>query len=175
MVAELEYQNEEDGDDFITDDVALPIGYQESEGEYFGLSRTPDTDEIIDKEIARTEADSYDKFIGAEVELPNRGDLMLMAKVKRKVKSDDKNDASFYNPLRDHSIYEIEFPDGTTEEVEANLLAECMVSECDPEGRQHRMLREISDHRKDNTALNVADGSYRTRAGNLVPKRTTKG
>jgi len=61
------------------------------------------------------------------------------------------------------------------EEVEANLIAECMVSECDPEGRQYRMLREISDHRKDNTALNVTDGSYRTRAGNLVPKSSAKG
>ena len=50
-----------------------------------------------------------------------------------------------------------------------------MVSECDPDGRQYRMLKEISDHRKNNTALNVADGSYRTRAGNLVHKCTTKG
>jgi len=37
------------------------------------------------------------------------------------------------------------------------------------------MLKEISDRRKDNTALNVADGSYRTRAGNPVPRRTTRG
>jgi len=100
---------------------------------------------------------------------------MLMAKVKKSVKSDDRNDPKFYNPLRDHSVYEVEFPDGTTDDVEANLIAECMVSECDPEGRQYPMLREISDHRKDNTALNVADGSYRTRAGNPVPKRTTSG
>ena len=77
--------------------------------------------------------------------------------------------------LRDHSLYEIEFPDSTTDEVEANLIAECMVSECDPDGRQYRMLKEISDHRKDANALSVADGSYRMRAGNLVPKRTTKG
>jgi len=155
--------------------VALPIGYQENEGEYFGPEDIPDIDEMIDTENARNEADSYDKFIGVEVKFPNRGDLMLMAKVKRKVKSDDKNNASFYNPLRDHSIYEIEFPDGTTEKVEANLIAECMVSECDPEGRQYRMLREISDHRKDANALNVADRSYRTRAGDPMPKRTTKG
>ena len=69
--------------------------------------------------------------------------------------SDDRNEASYYNPLKDHSIYEIVFPDGTTDEVEANLIAECMVSECDQEGRQYRMLKEISDHRKDDTALNV--------------------
>jgi len=35
---ESEYQNEEDGDDFITDDVALPIGYQENEGDSFGFT-----------------------------------------------------------------------------------------------------------------------------------------
>jgi len=81
--AASEYQNEEDGDDFITDDVALPIGYQENEGNYFGLSRTPDID--------------------------------------------DRNEASYYNPLKDHSIYEVVFPDGTTDEVEANLIAKCMV------------------------------------------------
>ncbi len=50
-----------------------------------------------------------------------------------------------------------------------------MVAECDPEGRQNRMLREISDHQNDNTALNVADGSYFTRAGNTVSKKATRG
>jgi len=172
---DAECANEEDDADFITDDVALPIGYQENEGEYFGPEDIPDVDEMIDTENARFEADSYDKFVGAEVILPNRGDLTLMAKAKRKVKSDDRNSPSFYNPLRDHSMYEIQFPHGTTDEVKANFIAECMVSECDPEGRQYRMLREISDHRKDSTALNVADSSYRTRAGNPAPKRTTKG
>jgi len=155
--------------------VALPLGYEEEEDNYFGLSGVPDIDEMINAENAKTESDLYDKFVGVDVILPNSADQKLMARVKKKVKSDDRNDPKFYNPLRDHSLYEIEFPDGTTDEVEANLIAECMVSECDPDGRQYRMLKEISDHRKDISALNVADGSYRTRAGNLVPKRTTKG
>ena len=130
---------------------------------------------MVKTENASTEGDSFDKFIGDEVKLSNRGDLILMAKVKRKVKSDDRNDTSFYNPLRDHSSNEIEFPDGTTDEVEANLIAACMVSECDPEGRQYRIWREISDHRKNANGLNVADGVYRSRAGNSMPKRTIKG
>ena len=67
------------------------------------------------------------------------------------------------------------FLDSTTDEVEANIIAEAMVSECDLEGRQYKLLREIADHKKDGNALNVADGSYRTRAGNPVPKRTTRG
>ena len=90
----------------------------------------PDIDEMINSENARAEADTYDKYVGVDVILPNSADQKLMARVKKKVKSDDRNDPRFYNPLRDHSLYEIEFPDGTTDEVEANLIAECMVSEC---------------------------------------------
>jgi len=169
-----EYNNEEDGDDFITDDMAVPVGY-EDEGEYFGPSQILDIDEMINSENAKTESDSYDKYVGADVILPNSANQKLMARVRKKISSDDRNEPNYDNPLRDHSTYEIVFPDGTTDEVEANIIAESMVSECDPEGRQYKLLKEISDHRKDNTALNVADGSYRTRAGNPVPKRTTKG
>jgi len=168
------YLNEEDGYDFITDDVALPIGHQENEGGYFGLENMPDIDEVIESENARVDADSYDKFVGVDVILPNSADQKLMARVRRKVKSDNRNDVKFYNTLKDHSVYEVVIPDVTIDEVEANLIAECIVSECDPEGRQYRLLREISDHRKNADALNVADGSYRARTGNPVPKRTTR-
>ena len=130
---------------------------------------------MINSENERTQSDSYDKYIGAEIILPNSADQSLMAKVKRKLKSNDQNSSNYYNPLRDHSRYEVEFPDGTTDEIEANVIAESMVSECDPEGRHYRLFKEISDHRKDSTALNVADGSYVTRTGNSISKKTTRG
>ena len=44
-----EYANEEDGDDFIKDDVSVPTGY-EDEGEYFGLQDNPDIDDVINSE-----------------------------------------------------------------------------------------------------------------------------
>ena len=44
--AESEYMSGENDADFITDDVALPVGYQENEGEYFGLQDIPDIDDI---------------------------------------------------------------------------------------------------------------------------------
>ena len=94
-----------------------------------------------------------------------------MARVKKKLSSNDRNSSNFYNPLWDHSKYEVQFPDGTTDEVEANVIAESMVTECDPEGRQYRMFREISDHRKGDTAY----GSYVTRARNSISKKTTRG
>ena len=55
--------------------------------------------------------------------LPNSADQKLMARVKKKVFSDDRNEASYYNPLKGHSIYEVVFPDGTTDEGVANLTA----------------------------------------------------
>ena len=95
--------------------------------------------------------------------------------MKRKLRSNDQNSPDHYNPLRDYSRYEIEFPDGSVDEVEANVIAESMVSECDPEGRHYKLFKEISDHRKDGTALNVAQGSFTMSAGNPVSKRTTRG
>ena len=79
-----EYMDEEDDIDFITDDVALPVEYQVEEGEYFGLPRMPDIDEMINSENAKAEADSYDRFLGVNVILPNSADQKLMARVRRK-------------------------------------------------------------------------------------------
>ena len=172
--ATSEYVNEENGDDFVKDDETVPIGYQD-DGDYFGLSEVPDIDDFIDYENERTQSDSHDKYIGAEVVLPNSANQNLMAKVKRKLKSDDHNRPDYYNPLRDHSRYEIEFSDGTIDEVEANVIAESMITECDQDGRHYKLFKEISDHRKDATALSVAEGSYLTRAGNPISKRTTRG
>ncbi len=169
-----EYASGEDGDDFVKDDVAVPTGY-EDDGDYFGQPDVPDIDDVIDNENERTQSDSYDKYIGAEIVLPNSADQNLMVRVKKKVMSNDKNGADYYNPIRDHSRYEVEFPDGSVDEVEANVIAESMITECDPEGRHYKFFKEISDHRKHKTALNVADGSFVTSAGNPVSKRTTKG
>ena len=57
-----------------------------------------------------------------------------MAKVKKKVMSNDKDDSDYYNPIRDYSRYEVQFPDGSTDEVETNVIAESMITECNPEG-----------------------------------------
>ena len=53
MDAASEYISGENDTDFITDDMAMPIGYQESEGDCFGLSRMPDIDEMINSEMPK--------------------------------------------------------------------------------------------------------------------------
>ena len=108
--AASEYIIEDDDKDIVKNDVILPPGYEEEEDNYFGLPGVPDIDEMINAENAETESDSYDKFVGVDVILPYSADQKLMAKVRRKIKSDDRNSANYYNPLKDHSVYEIEFP-----------------------------------------------------------------
>ena len=92
--ATSEYVNEKNGDNFVKDDETVPMGY-EDDGDYFGLSEAPDIDEIIDSEDERTQSDSYDKYIGAQIILPNSADQSLMAKVKKKISSNDRNNPNY--------------------------------------------------------------------------------
>jgi hypothetical protein len=39
------------------------------------------------------------------------------------------------NPMLDTRTYEIEFPDGRSDEYTANVIAENMYAQCDAEGR----------------------------------------
>ena len=60
-------------------------------------------------------------------------------------------------------------------ECTANVIAENLFSQVDEEGRQQLVLQEISDHRKDGSAIPISEGMFRTRSGALVPKKTTRG
>ena len=53
--------------------------------------------------------------------------------------------------------YEVEFIDGTTERYSANIVAENIYSQCDLEGNQYLVLKEIVDHKSDESALRVND------------------
>ena len=51
----------------------------------------------------------------------------------------------------------MEFIDGTTERYSANIVAENIYSQCDSEGNQYLVLKEIVDHKSDESALRVGD------------------
>ena len=71
--------------------------------------------------------------------------------------------------------YEVEFIDGTTERYSANIMAENIYSQCDLEGNQYLVLKEIVDHKGDESALHIGDGYTVGRNSNLHPKITTQG
>ena len=64
--------------------------------------------------------------------------------------------------------------DGTEKTYTANLIAECLNSLIDEQGRQLLVMKEITNFNKGRNALNEEDTYYSTKAG-PQPKRTTRG
>jgi hypothetical protein len=79
------------------------------------------------------------------------------------------------NYLLDTRRYEVEFDDGTIDEYYANVIAENLFSQVDLEGNQYMLMKEISDHRKDKTAVPISDGMITMKNGRMFRKKTTKG
>ena len=123
-------------------------------------------------------ADAFDTYLHMELSLP-RGetDNMQFARVKKRKIDDDgvpvgvAND----NPLMDNRIYVVEWADGHTEELMANIIAENLFAQIDDEGNRFVLLDDIIDHRKSEEALSgddafvISDNNMRHR------RRTTQG
>ena len=58
-------------------------------------------------------------------------------------------------PFLDSRQYKVEFLDGTTEIISANIIAENLLSQVDEEGHRQMMLEEIIDHRKTKDAISI--------------------
>lgn len=88
--------------------------------EYHGLPDTPEVDNYVNNEHLRQQDDTYDQFVGAQVCLPNMMDgNNAMARVVKRVKDNDGKAIGVHsnNPLANTSMYQVEFPDGHTEEL----------------------------------------------------------
>jgi hypothetical protein len=137
--------------------------------------------EPYEPEAAMPEADEYtpetfDKYISAEVMLPVGGDLKR-AKVTARKQDDNGNPVGLAhnNPILDTRLYEVEFPDGSTDAFSANVIAESMYSQIDDEGHSYQLLQEIIDHKSDGNAVVKDDGFTEQPDGTRMPRMTTKG
>ena len=61
------------------------------------------------------------------------------------------------NPILDTRNYEVEFDDGDVAELTANLIAQNIYTQCDPDGNQYILLDSLVDFRRCTTALAYAD------------------
>jgi hypothetical protein len=121
--------------------------------------------------------DAFDKYIGAQLQLPLHDAMSSGTVVARKRDHEgDPIGRSNANPLLDTRVYEVKFPDGSTEAYAANIIAENMYAQVDDEGRQFNILEALIDHRKNHDALsaNEEEASHTIR-GRRHPRRTTKG
>ena len=143
---------------------------------YQGPPDSPEIDEIIDNSDEKRAANSYDKNIVAEVVLPDWKGEKLMGKVRKRVRYDNTSTGKGnYNAMHDKSLYEVDYPDGTTEQLAANIIAENMLSQVDSEGHHYKLLAEVTDHKKDDSGIANVDGFIKSSSGNLHQKRTTCG
>jgi hypothetical protein len=78
------------------------------------------------------------------------------------------------NSMLDKRTYEIECPDGRSDEYTANLIAENMCAQCDIEGRQYNLMEGIIDHKTDGHVVEPAD-IYIKNVSNKKVNKTTKG
>ena len=128
----------------------------------------------LDDELAEAEA-SGDYYVNAHVNLPV-GSGEERARVLRRKRDSDGTPVgvAHRNPALDTRVYEVQFPDGRTEEIAANVIATALYAQCDPDGNEFVLLDAIVDYRKDETAVKLKDQARIVR-GKKVVKRSTKG
>ena len=73
--------------------------------------------------------------------LPDRKGEPLMGKVGKRNKYDYiSTEEGHYNAMHDKYIYEVNYPDGTTKKLAANIIAENILSQVDSEGNHYKLL-----------------------------------
>ena len=88
---------------------------------------------------------------------------------------EDPSEKQHPNPLLDTRLYEVEFPDGSTEAITVNFIAETMWSHVDNKGRSYSVLKEIVDHQTNGRALSKDNGYTVDQSGRRHPKVSTQG
>mmetsp|Transcript_6492 Transcript_6492/g.15328 ORF Transcript_6492/g.15328 Transcript_6492/m.15328 type:complete len:280 (+) Transcript_6492:692-1531(+) len=99
------------------------------------------------------------------------------ARVKRRRLDEEGNPVGVANSnqLLDTRQYEVEYDDGSTEVLSANVLAENLLAQVDEHGHRHRFMEELVDHRSSDKAVKREDGVYTLESGMKRKKRTTAG
>ena len=94
-----------------------------------------------------------DNYLSADILIP-RGGTMTKGCVKSRKRDAAGNPIgrAAANPILDTREYNVEFEDGDEAALNANLIAEAMYAQCDPDGNQYVLLDSLVDHRRLDTA-----------------------
>ena len=156
----------------FTESKAIDLGLTTPEYELY--------EDDLQKPIPTPDADEptepyNDLYIGAEVDLPFQGTMMAgKVKARAKDKEGELFGSAHNNPTLDTRVYQVEFPDGSHAEYAANVIAENMYAQCDPDGNQQMLLKSIVDHVRDETAVGPNDQDVVVN-GRRHMKKTTRG
>jgi hypothetical protein len=116
-----------------------------------------------------------DTYLNMELTLPRGGGEVELGRVVKRLR--DKNGlpigTAHDNPVLDSRIYEVEFSDGHRASLAANVIAENLFAQVDPEGHRHVLFSEILDHRTNGEEFKQEDGFIVTSMGTRRRKETT--
>ena len=95
-----------------------------------------------------------DTYVGAEVSLPH-GDSQQTCKVIHWARDQDGEltGTAHNNLTLDTHSYQVEFPNRQLGEYSTNVIAQNMLSQCDPDGNQFLLMESIVDHKVTDEAL----------------------
>jgi hypothetical protein len=160
-----DFKDDPDYADFVT-----PT-YDCYEDDEVSSSKMPGIDDIKEE----NDVDTYDQYVGAHMRVPFGDEIHSGKVVWRKQELDGTARGRVNaNPMLDTRTYEIEFPDGRSDEYTANVIADNMYAQCDIEGRQYNLMEGIVDHKTDGHAVEPAD-MYIKHGSNTQVRKTTKG
>jgi hypothetical protein len=116
-ILEADFQDDPDFDEFLT-----PT-FEPYEDDEDPASKIPDIDDVDDEH----DVDTYDQYVGAQVRVPIGGEIRSGKVMRRKPELDGtcKGRANA-NSMMDSRTYEIEFPEGRSDEYTANVISENM-------------------------------------------------
>ena len=100
-----------------------------------------------------------------------------MGRVTKRLRDADGNPIgrANENPILDTREYVVEFDDGTQAELAANVIAQSMYAQCDPDGNTYVLFDSIVDFRKNESALSKADQVAKKSDGRTYMRRSTAG
>lgn len=135
-----------------------------------------DTDPVDDQGVAVSEQPLYDRFIHAEVSLP-QGEKLSSAKVIGVSKDSNGDSVGLFNenPLLNTIIYDVEFPDGMVRQYAANTIAENILSQVDEDGHSHNVIEAVIDYSTDGHAVQKGNEYVVTKRGRKRVRHTTAG
>jgi hypothetical protein len=77
------------------------------------------------------------------------------------------------NPILDTRSYVVHFDDGDQTELTANMTAESLYSQCDPNGHEYILLDKIVDHRRTDSAIKLSEQKVVRANGRTYLRRPT--
>ena len=117
-----------------------------------------------------------DTLINAEVLLPHEESTTLATVLRRTVDENGRMIGTYNdNPLLNTMVYDCVFPDGTTKEYAANIIAENIYNNVDFDGYASSSSYVIVDHKRSGDAIRMEDKYFVTKTGTKRIRQTTKG